>query len=84
MRQNSVQKRIPITGEVWRAKDGCIREVTFVSADDLCDGGKWAHVGYMRPKQAYNAYATVSLRQWWNWVDKHQSVCAQKTWRSAS
>lgn len=75
--------RIPAPGEVWRARSGRTRIVTFVDADDLVDGGKWAFVNYERPAPATEAHAVVTLREWREWVEREGAVCAQKTWRAA-
>jgi hypothetical protein len=77
------ERQIPKAGETWRAISGRAREVTFVRDEDLQDDGRWAFVYYTRPSPAADPHAVVSLKQWWEWVDKEQAFRTSKTWRAA-
>jgi len=74
---------IPVADEIWRAHSGRIRKVIFVHADDLADNGKWATVSYHRPPPATDEHATVSLRDWWDWVSREGAIRVSKSWRAA-
>lgn len=83
MSDNHPHTTIPQSGEVWRARSGRTRMVTFVRDEDLQDGGKWAFVWYQRPAPAEEDSAVVTLKAWWEWVAKEGAVRTQRTWRAA-
>jgi hypothetical protein len=76
-------KDVPQIGEIWRAKSGRVREITFVqSENDLQDEGRWCLIHYMRPPPAREPSAIVTLKQWREWVEKEQAFRSGRTWRA--
>lgn len=79
----SETRTVPQADETWRARDGRERRVTFVNNEnDLADDGRWCIVFYERPPPAIERGATVTLKAWWEWVERTQAVRTQKTWRA--